>query len=120
MIRSTVVKNAEQGVRIIGMLLYSVEVCGLRQNQAIVFIHQHLASRGAGGERYAEFTGQECAERIRKERIKAGGVFHIADVAHADADSGAVDASATQGPTGGGDLQHTETVHGQGMGERPR
>lgn len=50
-----------QGVRIVGGGLHGVEMSSFGENEAVVFVREHLASRGAGGKGYAKFACQQSA-----------------------------------------------------------
>ena len=72
---------------------------------------------GTAGERYAQFTGQAGSEGLHKQGLKQAGVFFIGNVEQVYLFAGAVNAATAERPRAPIDLQHSQAVIRQVVGQ---
>lgn len=92
------------------MSLHGVDVSGLGESEAVVFLREGFASGSTAGERNAEFAGEPCGEGLEKHGIKERGIFDVRNEKQADGMLRAVNAAPPESPGGTVDLQHAQTV----------
>ena len=102
---------------VVGEVLHGVEVGGLGEGDALVFLAECLAGGGAVDEGDAEFPGEAEDECLGEQGLEEGGVLHIGYVEEAQLGGGGVDAAATEGPAAGVHAEHAQAVGRQAVAE---
>lgn len=88
---------------------------GPGKRQAVVFLRERLASRGAAGKRDAELAGESRGKGFCEQRLEQGGILLVSYIEEANLFCGAVYMASSQSPARAAYLQHTQAIQRQGM-----